>query len=254
MAGRLLQESARRQVGQVSNKGYEDSNTPRTQTAFSANGPSPNYHSHSSRGGFHATSRGRGGFRGGTRGYHRSISSDRGNKGLGTTRTPPATKCDHCGMAGHWKKDCFKRKAEETGNQPPGGSGEFTFLAQEPQPSILRLGWIIESGASQDLCGIREAFSTHTSLGKAQAITIADGTKIKAEGVGPMEMVTQTISIKLTDVWHVPGVGGNLMSVSQMVDAGYRVELGSRPSYVSNTGIQTVLGYQFGSRYYLNTE
>ena len=42
MAERLLQESARRQVGQVSNKWYEDNNTPRSQTAFSANRPSPN--------------------------------------------------------------------------------------------------------------------------------------------------------------------------------------------------------------------
>jgi len=218
MAGRLLQESARRQVGQVSNKGYEDTNTPRTQTAFSANRPSPNYHSHSSRGGFHATSRGRSGFRGGTRGFHGSISSDRGNKGLGTTRTPPGTKCYHCGKEGHWKKDCFKRKAEETGNQPQEGSRELTFWVQEPQPSIPRLWWIIDSGASQHLCGIREALSTYTSLSKNQAITIADGTKIKAEGVGSIEIVTQTISIKLTDVWHVPGVGGNLMSVSRMVD------------------------------------
>ena len=163
MAGRLLQESARRHVGQVTYKGYEHTNSPATHTAFSANCPSAGYYAHSSRGGFHATSRGRGGFCGGTRGFYRGISNgsmEKGNKGSSTIRPPPGTKCYHCRKEGHWKKNCYRCKVEETGSQPRGGSQEFTFLVQEPQPSTPRLGWIIDSGASQHLCGIKEAFVT----------------------------------------------------------------------------------------------
>jgi len=74
MAGRLLQESGRRPVGEVTHKGYENTHPDRSHTAFSANRSSTNYQMPSGRAGFHVTSRGRGGFRGVLRGFQGSGS------------------------------------------------------------------------------------------------------------------------------------------------------------------------------------
>jgi len=252
MAGRLLQESAQRHVGEVTRKGH-DHTLGGSQTAFSANRPASNTRSRPGRGDFHIYGRGRGGFRGGSRGFNAGGVGGqrlRPNSGSGTIQPPSATKCHYCGKDGHWKKECYKRKSDEAGNQNTGGSQEFTFVAEDPPPAA-RMGWIIDSGASQHLCGNRNDFITYTNISKVQEITIADGTKIKAKGVGAIEIVTEVTSITLTNVWHVHDIGGNLMSVSRMVDAGYTVEFGKSTCSVCKAGVRTLLRRRLGSLYYL---
>ena len=207
MAGRLLQESARRHVGKVTHKG-QDSSTLGSHTAFSANRPSSNTRFRPGRGNFQALARGKGGFRGSARGYSQAGSgwhNMRGNTATGSIRPPAGTKCYHCGKEGHWKKDCYKRKSEEVANTQSGGAREFTFLAEAPT-EVDRVGWIIDSGASQHLGGNRKDFTTYSHISKVQAITIADGTKIEAVGKGNIEIETEAGSITLTDVWHVPNI------------------------------------------------
>ena len=181
-----------------------------------------------------------------------------GQAGRGNTQTRgieshSGTKCYYCGKEGHWKNDCYKRKSDETGKQHEGygGSQEFTFLAEKAELNLTS-GWIVDSGASQHYCGDRRAFSCYSYISKDQAITIADRKKIKATGIGEIPIPTVTGSIKLTNVWHVPGIGGNLLSVSRMVDASYRVEFGARICTVSKNRVRTLLGQRFGSLYYLN--
>lgn len=67
------------------------------------------------------------------------------------------------------------------------------------------------------------------------------------KGVGAIDIVTEAITIKLTNVWHVLSIGGNLMWVSRIVHAGYQVEFGPITSHVSKAGDPTILGQRFGS-------
>ena len=130
MAGKLLQESARRQVGKVTHKGQESS-TPGGHTAFTANCAPNNTCFHPGRGSFHVYGGGREGFRGSVRGYSATSTgwqNTRGNTATGTIRPPAGTKCHYCGKECHWKKDSFKCKSEEGGNPQSGGAQEFTFF------------------------------------------------------------------------------------------------------------------------------
>ena len=117
-------------------------------------------------------------------------------------RPQRGTKYYDCGKDGHWKMDCDKREAEETGNRNRGlgGSQEFTFLAKEPL-QVPKKGWIIDSGASQHLCGNRNAFAGFSDISTEQAITIADGTKMKAKGKGEIDITSGAGSIRRTNVW-----------------------------------------------------
>jgi len=110
MAGRLLQESAWRHVGEVTRKGHDHS-LGGSQTACSANRPASNTRSRPGRGGFATYGRGRGGFRGGSRGFYAGGVGGqilRPNSGSGTIRPPSGTKCHYCGKDGHWKKEWNK--------------------------------------------------------------------------------------------------------------------------------------------------
>ena len=254
MAGRLLQESARRHVGQVTHKEQDNNNVPGSQTAFTAN-RIPISRAPLGRGGHPVYNRGWGGYHSGSRGQHSlsgSGQSYRGNTGGGKGRPSSGTKCYYCGKVGHWKKDRYKRKTEEGSGMSASRSKEFTFLAQEllEKPEM---GWIVDSRASQHLCGDRRHFSTYTTLSTDQTITIADGTKIQAVASGEVEISTKGGSITLTGVWHVPEIRGNLISVSRMADAGNIIEFGPMTCTISKAGIRSTIGERNGRLYYLTT-
>jgi len=120
------------------------------------------------------------------------------------------------------------------------GVREFTFIAQETVEKPL-MGWIIDSGASQHLCGEGTHFSTNKTISSEQGVTIAEGTKIQAVGLEEVQIATEAGGITLTEVWHVPDIGGNLLLVSRIVDAGYAVEFGPISCIISKGAFGTGL-------------
>jgi len=257
MAGRLLQESSRRHVGQVTHRALESNSTAGSNTAFTVNRPMANQRFSPGRVSFPVNGRGRGGSRGGFRGHYGGSSGGpiyRGNTTSSRIRPTLGSRCHYCGKEGHWKRDCYKRKAEEgssgMGTSDKGEKRDFTFLAKVPAESVP-VGWIIDSGASQHLCGDRALFTTYNIMSENQEITIADGTKIEAKGIGEIAIATQGQSIILRDVWHVPEIGGNLMSVSRMVDAGYTVEFGPTACTIRKGRTQSELGQRHRRLYHL---
>jgi len=96
MAGRLLQEAARRHIGQVSQRIQEGNTTVGSRTAFTANQipPPTRFGLPVGRSGFYSNGRGRDGFRGGSRGFYGGPvgSPSRGSAATRRTRVPAGTK------------------------------------------------------------------------------------------------------------------------------------------------------------------
>ena len=257
IAGRLLQESGRRHISQVSQQAYGAGSSSAPQTAFTAQshapvgrgargqkGPWSNYNGRS-RGGLNTPSQG--------------IPSSaltgmdiRRNNNISDNRVAPGTKCHYCGKPGHWKKNCYKRKSDEvsTSGASIGRVREFTFLADNPD-TLSDRSWVIDSGASQHLCREQARFVTYRNISETQIITIADGTKMHAHGIGDIKIPTALGMIRLTEVWHVPTIGASLMSVAWMVDAGYMVGFEKESCYISKDSIRMELGKRIGSLFHL---
>jgi len=249
MAGRLLQESGRRQISQASQNGTKDT----MQTAFAAQRGT--LIARGGRGRVGSNGRGRGGFR--TRTGEAFAGSETGTDSRRNTGQHPArsnaqmTKCYYCGKPGHWKKDCYKRKSDEASAGVQGHVKEFTFLAKDRIGNPDN-GWIIDSGASQYLTQDRTKFASYEEVSKDKWITIADGTKLQACGIGDVEISTKPGAICLRNVLYVPTVGTSLISVPRIVDAGFTVEFDESMCFVSKAGVRTELGNRQGSLYYLN--
>ena len=75
---------------------------------------------------------------------------------------------------------------------------------------------------------------------------------IEAARMGDIEIATDAGSITLTDMWHGPNIGGNLMSVSRMVDTGYSVEFGPTMCTVNQGATRSHIGQRVANLYYLN--
>ena len=138
MAGRLLPQPAKRQVGPISHKTQDNGITASSQTAFAADRNQRNYRLSSARPVPHVYGRGRVAIRPGF------CARSGGTKLSSKIRTTLGTKCYYCGKEGHQKKDRFKRKSAEGGSGMTMVSREFTLHA-ENTPAIPGMGWMIDS-------------------------------------------------------------------------------------------------------------
>ena len=105
MAGRLLQESGRRQISHATQT-HDETNLP-PHTALTVHRGSTGGTQNRGHGAFGNYSRGRGGSRNKGQG-----SVNQNTVGKDTSQAirgiAPGTKCHYCSKSGHWKRDCYK--------------------------------------------------------------------------------------------------------------------------------------------------
>jgi len=73
--------------------------------------------------------------------------------------------------------------------------------------------WIIDSGASDHIAGNGSLFSSISSNKNPHFITLADGSRVAAKGIGH---ASPTTSLSLSSVLFIPGCPFNLISLSQL--------------------------------------
>ena len=168
-------------------------------------------------------------------------------------------KCYNCGKTGHMARGCRAPKKEAEGSKSPstgplptpsGGRGlspgptgstdsakyatEHSWAALEASSrapkslgSTEGLLWVVDSGASRHMTYYKDAFIEYSALQEPVTIQTANGTELQAMGQGTVVLRVPrngTISpTALTEVLYVPGLIGNLISVSQLQDKGITV-------------------------------
>lgn len=91
-------------------------------------------------------------------------------------------------------------------------------------------GWLIDSGSTAHMTG--EIGRLKNVVPCARNVSLADGKEMLVRATGTSEFLKygangETIHVKLKNVFYVPGLTTNVISVSRMVDAGYDVCFGS---------------------------
>ena len=247
-AGRLLQESTRRQA--ANGTGASPS---AGQSAFLAGG----------RGRFGGWGYSRGspsqrGLRFAGRGRPAFGAADAGRFGNAGANRGPARKvvgrCHYCDKEGHWKPDCLKRKADEAGGrhrkEQEGGQTAFVALTAKSSPSN---DWIVDSGASQHISAQRQQFLNYLPISTIK-IQIGDGSEIEAIGKGDMVLTIGKNAIKLQDVLHVPRIGSNLLSVAKVVDHGHHLLFSPSGCHISSDQGTRIQRIREGNVYLLRTD
>lgn len=144
-------------------------------------------------------------------------------------------RCQYCHNKGHVLADCRKFKADhgitisgpkkKPSNKNKSAEVEDNVISLMAVTAELTTNdqhtWIIDSGASWHMAGHKEMFKDMSLDQHHATIEIADGTHLKAEGRGTVELVLDDkihTKLTLTNVLYVPGLTANLLSVSSMTE------------------------------------
>lgn len=161
-------------------------------------------------------------------------------------------KCTYCSMSGHEEKECRKKKAAEEAAKASGSTEKDKtkdkpelsakvahlpshyntplqlFVARERSKCATRFDWVVDSGASANMTCQREVFINYRTLTPPEQVVIGDGRSISAVGIGRVEIDVHTggdeyIRTILQEVYHVPDLNTNLLSVPRLTKQGLEV-------------------------------
>ena len=121
--------------------------------------------------------------------------------------------------------------------------------------SITPSTWFLDSGASNHMTSVEHSFlDSHPYLGK-EKITTANGDQLLISGVGTITLSSVTgQSITLSNVYFVPKLSANLLSVGQLIDEGYLVNFSSSGCVIQGrqTGKVIATGSKHGRLFLLD--
>jgi hypothetical protein len=138
-------------------------------------------------------------------------------------------ECYECKQRGHKKKDCPKLKG--------GVGGEFVLVSATGAACYTRTTWLLDSGASSHMTGVRSFFTDIRSLANPIVITVANGERLKATGIGTVQVRDEEqVRVKLTDVLYVSDLNRSLLSISALTAKGGVVEFYSDHAVLSLNG------------------
>ena len=144
-------------------------------------------------------------------------SNDNGNK---------KKKCDICLKNGHTKEDCWHKDDPNYKPKEKKKGVATNFMINTSSHVVDSNTWIVDTGASNHMCNIREAFKT-IETSNIKYVIVANGAKVEVEGQGTMELIlmdtnAEPITAIMEGVLFVPKLEQNLLSVRKLGTKGHR--------------------------------
>jgi transposase InsO family protein len=128
-------------------------------------------------------------------------------------REKPKAKCYFCQKEGHIKKNCFKFKNK---------------LKSENEPVIMTVAendsdkWILDSGAVNHVTGNKHLFDRIYK--KETTLKVANNQEVSVVGYGDVHL---NENVTLKNVYYVPDIKWNLLSVKQIAEKGFDIVFSS---------------------------
>ena len=188
--------------------------------------------------------------------------------------------CTYCSKNGHTEDECWKKAAKRSKEKDDAlkektdekkelvahvakvGSTHSPplrlFMAQRLASTPAQRDWIVDSVASAHMCSECNLFDSYQPLWPPQLIGLGDGRTIPATGTGDVHLLVYIGDghrrvLTLQDVYHVPVLDKNLLSVSCLARHNLQMTFGARSCQITD-GQETVgTAYKKDSLYILAT-
>lgn len=140
------------------------------------------------------------------------------------------SECYNCGKPVHFSKECRSKKPEQaqvSHEQEEAEENHLFTARQDDQESFEENLWLIDSGCTNHMTPNEKVFSRINTNIKVP-IRVGNGAVLMTKGKGDVEVMTKKGKRIIRDVFLVPALAKNLLSVPQMIENGYQVTFKER--------------------------
>ncbi|KAI3509833.1 hypothetical protein L1887_25356 [Cichorium endivia] len=152
--------------------------------------------------------------------------------------------CNNCGKWGHMSKDCWSKKKSIESNTATSKKeiedewdAEALYAMEENELALMATmrehidyekDWIIDSGCSNHMTGDQKKLRNLKEYKGSRVVLTANNSRLPIAHIGNTTVVPGNESdlVSLQNVFHVPGMKKNLLSVSQLTSSGNYVLFG----------------------------
>ncbi|KAM2299462.1 hypothetical protein ACFXTI_001304 [Malus domestica] len=158
------------------------------------------------------------------------------------------SKCYNCGKMGHMAKDCWTKKtpvesntatSSSKENSEDGWDAEALFATEEEELALTvttqeridyKNDWIVDSGCSNHMTGDKQKLQNLSEYKGGRVVVTADYSRLPIAHIGKAIVTPRYNSnqVPLQDVYHVPGMKKNLLSMAQLTSSCHYVLFGPR--------------------------
>ncbi|CAN1155900.1 Retrovirus-related Pol polyprotein from transposon RE1 [Linum perenne] len=158
-------------------------------------------------------------------------------------------QCYICGKKGHFARDCWHRKKLEGNvatssrqrdepNLEDDWDMECSFTMVEPVGEAIdyKRNWIFNSGCSSHMMGDKEKLMDTSKYKGRLVVVTANNARLSIAHVGKTKIALDSNprAVQLDEVYHVPGIKKNLISITQLTEPGNYVLFGPNDVKVYN--------------------
>lgn len=171
-------------------------------------------------------------------------------------------ECFHCRRPGHLKSDCWALHPEKKPKGQRGQRGQrqeqqeetsYAAWAAISTQSIRPTDWVLDSGATRHMTGERDWFVDYSPF--QGQVTIADGKILRIQGKGTIKVFIDgdKVPTPITEVFHVPDIGYNLLSISQLTERRIFTAFNDRHAVLTRDKKVLAKGTLYGKTYAIRT-
>jgi transposase InsO family protein len=161
---------------------------------------------------------GRDGSRNNYRGRGRGRGTGRGRFGFDKT----TIECYNCGELGHFQWECPRKTRDQKANYAETREEMLLMAHVSSQQAETKHIWFLDSGCSNHMCGQRDIFS-HFDSNFRESVKMGNDSTLLVQGKGRVRMEVNGIIHVITDVFFVPELKTNLLSIGQLQENGLAV-------------------------------
>jgi hypothetical protein len=134
-------------------------------------------------------------------------------------------QCLYCKKKGHYKKECPEWLKSVMASK---GNNIVSFVNESLYSQFSKSTWWIDSGATVHVANSLQGFSsTRSTERRESSIEVANGVQAEVEAVGDVSLeLVDGFILLLRDVFYVPSLNRNLISISCLDKDGFECHFG----------------------------